>query len=154
MAIDPGTGKTCSISASEKVLQVCPCGLKRKTSIKGLRIHQGKKGCLKKGQKAPRTDNYFLRSQSNKSNEVQQPESHQSLQDIRPLEECDSSSVTEIEGCTEPIQPKPLLERKMRGEKLQVKWPGASEKKHWETVNMDLASLLQRLKGTAERQHR
>ena len=51
----------------------------------------------------------------------------------------------------EPIQPKPVLERKISGNKPRVKWPGASEKKQWETINRDLTSVLQRMSGTVER---
>ena len=43
-------------------LQNCFCGWAKVTSIHGLKIHQGKKGCLKKGQQGSRIDSYFLRS--------------------------------------------------------------------------------------------
>ena len=154
LASDPGTEKTtrktCT-SSSEKTLQVCPCGWRNVTSTKGLKIHQGRKKCSKEGQQGPRIDSYFLRSQSSQSSEVQRPEPHQSSQDISPPEEGNSSTVAEAEECMEPIQPKPAIERKITGNKPQVKWPGASEKKQWETINRDLTSVLQSISGTVER---
>lgn len=43
------------------------------------------------------------------------------------------------------------MERKIFGNKTQVKWPGASEKKEWETINRDLTGVLKRMSGTVER---
>ena len=40
-------------------LQSCLCGWTKVTPIQGLKIHQEKKGCLKKGQKGNRIDSYF-----------------------------------------------------------------------------------------------
>src|SRR4029434_11362083 len=63
-------------------LQSCICGWEKVTSTRGLKIHQGKKGCLKKGQQGSRIDSYFLRSRSSQSTEVQQQGQNHCLQDI------------------------------------------------------------------------
>lgn len=45
----------------------------------------------------------------------------------------------------------PAMEKKISGNKPRVKWPGASEKKEWETINRDLTSVLQSMSSTVER---
>ena len=56
-----------------KKLQICSCGWQKVTTVKGLRIHQGRKKCLVEGVRVGRIDQYFLRSQSSQSVEVQRP---------------------------------------------------------------------------------
>ncbi|KAG1953326.1 plexin-C1 [Pimephales promelas] len=48
----------------------------------GLKVHQGKMKCLREKGQGPRIDQYFLRSQSSQSNEIQRQEANHSSQDI------------------------------------------------------------------------
>lgn len=57
----------------------------------------------------------------------------------------------EAETCIEPTQAKPAVWRTISENKLQVKWPGALEKKQCETINKDLTKILQSMSGTDER---
>ena len=45
-------------------LQVCPCGWQKVTSVRGLKMHQGRKRCVVKEGQCSRIDQYFLISQS------------------------------------------------------------------------------------------
>jgi len=47
-------------------LQVCPCGWQKITSVRGLKMHQGRKRCVVKEGQCGCIDKYFLRSQSSK----------------------------------------------------------------------------------------
>ena len=133
-------------------LQVCPCGWAKIISFRGLRTHQGKKGCLREQRQGPRIDQYFLRSnQSNQSIEAQRRDKNQSSQSI-------STPVTEEENTStempveEPTQPqRPPKEDKIKGHRPSVKWPKAVEKREWVTVNNDLTKILQQQVGTAEK---
>lgn len=70
------------IGLAGRKLQKCVCGWTKVTTIHGLQIHQGRKKCLTKGKQVSRIDNYFLRSRPNQSTEVQQQDTHHSLQNI------------------------------------------------------------------------
>ncbi len=79
MVTDPGTDMTTSKNTAHETttaaaghsLQVCTCGWAKITSFRGLRTHQGKRGCLREQRQWPRIDQYFLRSnQSNQSIEA------------------------------------------------------------------------------------
>lgn len=59
-------------------LQSCICGWIKITSEKGLKIHQGRKKCLKKLTKGPHIDHYFLRCKADQSIEAQWLETHHS----------------------------------------------------------------------------
>ena len=127
-------------------LQNCICGWAKVTSIQGLKIHQGRRQCLKKGQQGSRIDSYFLRSRSSQSAEVQQQDLHHSLQDINtPVPE-------EEEGCgtaREPSPPsRPPAEKKIQGRRPLVKWPKSCDKTLWKEVNADLCSILEGIRGT------
>ena len=52
------------------------------TTLKGMRIHQGKMKCLVEGTQGTPIDSYFLRSASSQSVEVQRQEVTHSSQDI------------------------------------------------------------------------
>ncbi|KAE8301041.1 hypothetical protein D5F01_LYC01192 [Larimichthys crocea] len=55
-------------------------------------------------------------------------------------------------SAVEPTQtPRPVVERRLPGQKPRVKWPGAAEKKLWESVNSDLIQSLEQLRGTVEK---
>ncbi|XP_034025486.1 LOW QUALITY PROTEIN: S-adenosyl-L-methionine-dependent tRNA 4-demethylwyosine synthase TYW1-like [Thalassophryne amazonica] len=43
------------------------------------------------------------------------------------------------------------VERKMEGRKPQILWPKSSQKKEWETINIDIVHLLEGLKGGVEK---
>ena len=156
--IDIGTEQTTSLmisipetataTAGHK-LQSCTCGWEKVTSTRGLKIHQGKKGCLKKGQQGSRIDSYFLRSRSSQSTEVQQRGQNHSLQDINiPVPE-------EDEPCTgnqpEPSPARPAVEKKIQGRRPLIKWPKSCEKALWMEVNTDLCNILEGLKGTTRK---
>ena len=152
--IDPGTDLTMSrenmlveatsSDVSGKERQVCVCGWQKVTNLKGLRIHQGRKRCLVERTQGPRIDNYFLRSTSSQSGEVQRQEVTHSSQDIStPDVEVGPST----EADREASQPK---REKISGQKPRVKWPGAAESRKWEDINSDLVRVLGKLKGSAE----
>ncbi len=160
MATDPGTDMTTSKNTAHETttaaaghsLQVCTCGWAKTTSFRGLRTHQGKRGCLREQRQWPRIDQYFLRSnQSNQSIEARRRDKNQSSQSIStPVTEEDNTS-TEM-PVEEPTQPqRPPKEGKIKGHRLSVKWPKAVEKREWEIVNNDLTKILERQVGTAEK---
>lgn len=130
--------------------QICPCGWRKVTSYRGLRIHQGKMKCLTEERQRPRVD-YFLRKESNQSNEVQQLDANHSLQYINTtvVEEANTEVITTEAEPTQP--PRPAVERRLAGHRLHVKWPGAVDKKLWETINTDLTLSLEQLRGTVEK---
>lgn len=110
----------------------------------------------KEGQRT-RID-YFLRKRSNQSNEAQQLDVNHSLQCISTTVMEDVNSSTEVTTEVEPTTgveltqpPRPAVERRLPGHRPYVKWPGASDKKLWETVNTDLTLTLEKLRGTVEK---
>lgn len=93
-ATDPGTDTTTSKNTTHETttaaaghsLQVCPCGWEKITSARGLKIHQGKRGCLGKQRQGTHIDQYFLRSnQSNLSIEAQRQEKNKVRSASAPL---------------------------------------------------------------------
>lgn len=61
------------------------------TTENGLKIHQDKKECLKKENKGPHIDHYFLRSRANQLNEAQWQDNHHSPQGIRTQDDAQLS---------------------------------------------------------------
>ncbi|KAK9524410.1 hypothetical protein VZT92_016806 [Zoarces viviparus] len=142
------THETTTTAAGHK-LQVCICGWEKVTSAFGLKIHQGRKKCLREQRQGPRIDQYFLRSnQSNQSNEAQRRETNQSSQSISTpvTEEGNTSTEMSVEWPTQPQRP-PME----KGHKPGVKWPKAVEKKEWEIINNDLSKILEQQVGTTTR---
>ena len=135
--IDPGTKQTTAkmigtipetaTSTPGIKLQRCSCGWAKVTSYAGLRIHQGRKKCLKEVGQGPRIDPYFLRSKSSQSSEIQQQDKNQCLQDINPPdpEEEEPSTAEPLE----PSLPQLATETKIPGRKPLIKWPKSCEKK-------------------------
>lgn len=154
---DPGMNKTTRIRTSitpevkaqpGPKLQRCNCGWAKVTSLAGLRIHQGRKKCLKAMERGPRIDHYFLRSKPNQSSEVQQQDNTHSLQNINtPITEEESNT----QASCEPSVPQVAAEKKIQGRRPMIKWPKSCEKSEWETVNTDLCRLLDQLKGPVGR---
>ena len=132
-------------------LQSCICGWKKITSEKGLKIHQGRKKCLRKPSEGPRIDHYFLRGRANQSTEAQWQDTHHSPQGIRTPDEAQPGTDSPTDMEPEPIQPRIAVERKMNGRKPQILWPKSCQKKEWETTDTDLVHLLEGLKGCVER---
>lgn len=129
-ATDSGTDTTMSKNTAHETttaaaghsLQVCTCGWEKITSARGLKIHQGKRGCLGKQRQGTRIDQYFLRrNQSNQSIEAQRRDKNQSSQCIStPVTENDNTS-TEM-PVEEPTQPqRPPKEDKIKGHRPSVK---------------------------------
>ena len=143
-------------SESGKTLLACSCGWQKVTTLRGLKIHQGKKGCLNDGLKGNRIDGYFLRSQSNQSNEDQRPDSHHSSQDLNSSLDLVSDSLLESQHLldTNPgNQDVPRLPKQSANHvtktRPQVKWPRSSENV-WKSIDEDLIAVLRGLRGTAE----
>lgn len=132
-------------------LQSCICGWKKITSEKGLRIHHGRKKCLREFNKGPRIDKYFLRGKKNKSSEAQWQDKHHSPQGIRTPKEAQSSTSPPFVPSPEPTQPQPAVEWRMDGHKPQILWPTSYQRKEWITIDTDLVQLLEGLKGDVER---
>lgn len=104
-------------------------------------------------RQGPRID-YFLRKESSQSNEAYQLDEIHSLEGIStPVMEGPSKDpAVEQTSVEEPTQtPRPTVERSIPSYRLRVKWPGAVEKKLWETVNNDLSLTLHQLRGTVEK---
>lgn len=118
--------------AARHKLQSCICRWAKITSTIGLRIHQGRKGSLKKGQQESCIDSYFLRSRTSQSTEVQQQDRNQSLQDFnKPIpakEETDMGKQPKHSL----IQPK--VEKKFQGQKNWIKCSQSCKKAVWEEV--------------------
>ncbi len=159
MVTDPGTDMTTSKNTAHETtaaaghsLQVCTCGWAKITSFRGLRTHQGKRGCLREQRQWPCIDQYFLRSnQSNQSIEARRRDKNQSSQSISTIVTEEGNTSTEM-PVEEPTQPqRPPKEGKIKGHRLSVKWPKAVEKREWEIVNNDLTKILERQVGTAEK---
>ncbi|KAI5086482.1 hypothetical protein C0J45_23354, partial [Silurus meridionalis] len=112
-----------------------------------LKIHQGKKGCLKRGQQGRRIDSYFLRSRPSQSTEVQQQDTHHSLQDINTPAPDEEQQGTR--GQPEPNPSRPTAEKKTQGRRPLVKWPKACNKTMWKEANTDLCNMLEAIRGTA-----
>ncbi|MGH0133044.1 UNVERIFIED_CONTAM: hypothetical protein FKN15_036206 [Acipenser sinensis] len=113
--------------------------------------------CLREKGQGPRIDQYFLRSQSSQSNEIQRQEANHSSQDI-------STPVIDVRRtCMDTVSDEPndpcepgqtnqhKREKNLNGHKPGVKWPRACEKTAWDTVNTDLCFALERLSGTVEK---
>ena len=133
-------------------LQSCICGWEKITSEKGLKIHQGRKKCLRELSEGPRIDHYFLRGRANKSSEAQRRDTHHSSQGIRTPDEAQpGTDPPPTDMSPEPIQPQMAVERKMNGRKPQILWPKSCQKKEWETTDTDLVHLLEGLKGCVDR---
>ncbi|TWW53622.1 hypothetical protein D4764_0122140 [Takifugu flavidus] len=113
---------------AECKLQSCICGWKKITSEKGLKIHQGRKKCLRELSEGPRIDHYFLRGRANKSIEAQWQDNHHSPQGIRTPDEAQLGMDPPMDVSTEPIQPQPAVERKLEGRKPQISWPKSFQK--------------------------
>lgn len=160
MVTDSGTDMTTSKNTAHETttaaaghsLQVCTCGWAKITSFRGLRTHQGKRGCLREQRQGPRIDQYFLRSnQSNQSIEAQRREKNQSSQSISTSVPEEDNTSTEM-PVEEPTQPqRPPKEEKIKGHRPSVKWPKAVEKREWEITNNDLTKILEQQVGTAEK---
>ena len=159
MSMESTSQKTSSRSAVSKdmELQVCVCGWSKATTVRGLKIHQGRMKCLREKGQGPRIDQYFLRSQSSQSNEIQRQEANHSSQDI-------STPVIDVRRtCMDTVSDEPndpcepgqtnqhKREKNLNGHKPGVKWPRACEKTAWDTVNTDLCVALERLSGTVEK---
>ncbi|MGH0159410.1 UNVERIFIED_CONTAM: hypothetical protein FKN15_067878 [Acipenser sinensis] len=159
MSMESTSQKTSSRSAVSKdmELQVCVCGWSKATTVRGLKIHQGRMKCLREKGQGPRIDQYFLRSQSSQSNEIQRQEANHSSQDI-------STPVIDVRRtCMDTVSDEPndpcepgqtnqhKREKNLNGHKPGVKWPRACEKTAWNTVNTDLCFALERLSGTVEK---
>ena len=138
-------GENKNVRLEGNKLQICPCGWQKVTSVRGLRMHQGRKRCVVKERQCGRIERYFLRSQSNKSDEVQRQVENHSSKDI-------NNTATEVEvevvrrDAAETDVNRPVSERNME-QKARVKWPRANSRKEWETVNRDLSVILSRLGG-------
>ncbi|XP_049449241.1 uncharacterized protein LOC125899203 [Epinephelus fuscoguttatus] len=135
-----------SSTVENKMLQVCPCGWQKVTSVKGLRTHQGKKKCVAKKGQSSRIDQYFLRSQSSQSDEVQRQVENHSSQDISNAATEEEGVVREDAGDTEASM---LARERTMEQKVRVRWPRANDSKEWEIVNRDLSVILSRLRGNA-----
>lgn len=85
------------------------------TTENGLKIHQGKKDCLKKQSKGPHIDHYFLRSRANQLNEAQWQDNHHSPQGIRTQDDAQLSATHPMDGIPKPTQPQAAVEKKMDG---------------------------------------
>lgn len=111
------------------MLQRCRCGWAKVTSLNGLRIHQGRKKCLKPDVQGTRIDQYFLgASQVSRVQHVQQQEEPHSLQNINPP----PIRVTEqlnTEGNVEAYTPHSATENKIQGQRPLVKWPKSHEQR-------------------------
>lgn len=110
------------IATAGQKLQNYVCGWKKVTSTRGLQIHQGRKKCLNKvPQQGSRIDNYFLRSRPSQSTEVQQQDTHHSLQDINaPVPEEEEQGTGEQPQATTS---RPPTEKKITGRRPLIKWP-------------------------------
>ena len=135
-----------STAAAVYNLQSCICGWAKVTSITSLKLHQGRKRCLKKVRQATRIYSYFLRGKLSPLTEVQQQNKNHSLQnDKNPVpveEELDKGEQPE------PSTLRPTAKKKIQGWRQLIKWPRSCKKTMWREVNDDLWNILQTLRGT------
>ena len=116
---DPGINMTTNqiivtkqaTSAEGPERQVCCCGWSKVTSIRGLRIHQGRMKCLKKVRPGPRIDHYLLRERSSHASEAQRKDLTHSPPSIStPVAESNSSTTSENSSHVQPA-----LEKNIQG---------------------------------------
>lgn len=137
-----------------KELLTCVCGWSKVTSVRGLRIHQGKMRCLGEGVQGPRIEQYVVQNCSSQSAEVQRQVTYHSSQDINTFVTVEANSSTE--GVEEGGDDRPKASGKQMGrekgigQRSKVKWPGTGDKTAWRSINDDLKGMLAGLKGTAE----
>uniref|UniRef100_A0A3B1JD36 Reverse transcriptase domain-containing protein n=1 Tax=Astyanax mexicanus TaxID=7994 RepID=A0A3B1JD36_ASTMX len=137
-------------SAEGLNLQVCSCGWSKVTSIRGLRIHQGRMKCLENVRPGPRIDQYLLRDRSSQASEAQRQDSTHSPMSINiPVAEYAASTTSKN---FEPSHVQPALEKNIQGHRPQVKWPKSNSKKEWETIDADLIKILEGTSGIVEKQ--
>uniref|UniRef100_A0A3B1K6T8 Reverse transcriptase domain-containing protein n=1 Tax=Astyanax mexicanus TaxID=7994 RepID=A0A3B1K6T8_ASTMX len=163
MVTDSGTDMTTrsglSIEAggmvSGKELLTCVCGWSKVTSVRGLRIHQGKMRCLSEGVQGPHIEQYFEQNCLSQSAEVQRQVTCHSPQDINTFDTREANLSTEgveDEGGVDrsKAKGKQMGREKGIGQRSKVKWPGTGDKMAWRSINDDLKGMLEGLKGTAE----
>lgn len=86
-----------------------------------------------------------MRSRPSQSAEVQQQDTHHSLQDINTPapEEEEQGTVEQLETSTAH----PPTEKKILGRKPLVKWPKSCDKTLWKEINTDLCNILEAVRG-------
>lgn len=132
---DPGMNTTTNqiigtelvTSAEGQEHQVCSCGWSKVTSIRRLKIHQGRMKCLKKMRLGPCIDHYLLRKSPSQASEAQwQDSTHSPLSISTP--EAGSHSSTTSENL-EPNHLPPASEKNMQGCRPQVKRPKSRQER-------------------------
>lgn len=103
-------GMALTTSAVGQELIICNCGWSKVTSIRGLKIHQGRMKCLKEMRPGPCIDQSLLRERSSQLSEAQQEETIHCLPSINTpvAEEGNSCTTSEI---LEPSQTQPAMEK-------------------------------------------
>ena len=103
-------------------------------------MHQGRKRWVVEKGQCGRIDQYFLRSQSHKSDEVQRQVENHSPKDI-------NNTATEEEvlrrDAADTEVKRPVRERNLE-RKARVKWPRVNSNKEWEAVNKDLGCKIEK----------
>ena len=115
-------------------MQICSCSWTKRTSIKGLRIHQGQMRCSRESKVGLCIGQYFLRMQSNQSCEVQQQEKnpksgaseYQQGEPMQVLRQKINYSTTIS------------LTRIQRAIDYAFRWPKSSNKAEWVEINTEL----------------
>lgn len=104
--------------AAGHTLQSWKCGWTKITSTKGLKIHQGKRRCLRKGEQGTRIDSYFHRSKSSQLKEVKQQVPHITV--CKTLTSLFLRSRKETQE-PNPNHSSPAVEEKIKGQRPSVK---------------------------------
>ena len=103
------------------------------------------KKCLDEGVHEPRIEHYLLRSSSGRLVEVQWRVEHQRPQDISTPATVEGGPGTLAPKCgphadgEQHGQTKQTKKETCSGQKPKVRWPGASEVKEWNCINVDLS---------------
>ncbi len=132
-------------------LQSCICGWTKKTSEKGIKIHQDRRKCLRDLGKEPDTSHCFLRGKVNQLSEAKGQDNPHSPQSSSTPAEAQSDTYLPMNSSPEPKQPRPAAESRKECQKLKMHWLNSCLKKEWETTDTDLICLLEELKGCVER---
>ena len=121
---------------------ICVCGKVCKNSV-GVRIHQGRMGCLTKKPPTQRKE------KSNKTAEEPDLESHHSVRSLsvegadRTGNNCMKLPSEKVVGNPQEVpSPHKDQEETTMAAKIKVKWPKASENSMWEQLDEDLDKIL------------